>query len=181
YMVHASKIRRAGIPILTSHTIVRADGTEAVESAVIARVDPFWNLIPGSEKTVACDVICIAVGLSPLAELLWQAGCEMRYVNELGGHVPVRNRYLETSVPGIYVAGDLTGIEEASSALVEGQLAGLEAAATLGYQSEDYESKRQDLVEQLRQLRAGPEGDKIRESIALTLHGFSPKEVDHAV
>ena len=181
YMVHASKIRRAGVPILTSHTIVRADGTDAVESAVIAKVDPFWKVITGTEQTIPCDVICIAVGLSPLAELLWQAGCDMRYVKELGGHVPVRNEYLETTVPGLYIAGDLTGIEEASAAMVEGHLAGLEAAASLGFKTESYQEERQDCLEQLRQLRAGPAGEKIRQGVKLTLNQESGQEVDHAV
>ncbi|HPX93837.1 MAG TPA: FAD-dependent oxidoreductase [Bacillota bacterium] len=181
YLVHASKIRRAGVPILTSHTIVRADGKNSVESAVIAGVDRFWNIIPGTEETVACDVICIAAGLSPLAELLWQAGCAMRYVKELGGHVPVRNDRLETSVPGLYIAGDLTGIEEASAAMVEGRLAGLEAAASLGLKTDHYEEERLDCLEQLRQLRAGPAGEKIREGIVRTLLGPSGEEVDHAV
>ncbi|NLA95739.1 MAG: FAD-dependent oxidoreductase [Clostridiaceae bacterium] len=181
YMVHASKIRRAGVPILTSHTIVRADGTDAVESAVIAKVDPFWNVIAGTEQTIPCDVICIAVGLSPLAELLWQAGCDMLYVKELGGHVPVRNEYLETTVPGLYIAGDLTGIEEASAAMVEGHLAGLEAAASLGFMTESHQEERQDCLEQLRQLRAGPVGEKIRQGVKLTLNQESSREVNHAV
>lgn len=182
YIVHASKIRRAGVPILTSHTILRADGRQSVESAVIARVDSSWNPIPGTEETIPCDVICIAVGLSPLAELLWQAGCEMRYVRELGGHVPVRNERLETTVPGLYIAGDLTGIEEASAAMVEGHLAGLEAAASLGYKTESYEAERQDCMEQLRSLRAGPAGEKIRQGLSRTAAlPVSRPEVDHAV
>lgn len=162
YVVHASKIRRAGVPILTSHTIVRADGDGAVERAVIAEVDASWNIVPGTEKTIDCDVICISVGLSPLAELLWQAGCAMRYIRELGGHVPLRNESLETSVEGLYIAGDVTGIEEASAAMVEGHLAGLEAAASLGFKSPDYGHEREDCLLQLKQLRSGPTGEKIR-------------------
>lgn len=181
YLVHAGKIRRAGIPILTSHTIVRADGRESVESAVIAEVDPAWQVIPGTERKVPCDVICIAVGLSPLAELLWQAGCEMRYVKELGGHVPIRDERLETSVPGLFIAGDLTGIEEASAAMVEGQLAGLEAAASLGCELPDLEARRQDLRSQLEGLRAGPAGDKVQAGLLRTLAENGAKEVNHAV
>lgn len=173
YVVHASKIRRAGVPILTSHTIVRADGEGAVESAVIAEVDAAWNIVAGSERTIPCDVICISVGLSPLAELLWQAGCEMRYIRELGGHVPVRNESLETTVSGLYIAGDVTGIEEASAAMVEGHLAGLEAAASMGFRSPDYDHERKDCLEQLRQLRSGPQGEKIRV-------GLSRAEEQHA-
>ncbi len=162
YAVHASKIRRAGVPILTSHTILRADGIDAVESATIAQVRSDWSVIEGTEQTIDCDVICISVGLTPLAELLWQAGCEMRYIPALGGHVPLRNARLETSVKGIFVAGDVTGIEEASAAMVEGHLAGLEAAASLGFTSDAYEEERADCLSQLEGLRSGPTADKIR-------------------
>ncbi len=183
YLVHAGKIRRAGIPILTSHTIVRADGRDAVKSAVIAEVDSSWNILPGSEQRLACDVICISVGLSPLAELLWQAGCAMRYVKELGGHVPLRDERLESSVPGLYIAGDVTGIEEASAAMVEGHLAGLEAAASLGFKQANYLEERQDCLDQLRALRAGPAGNKVRAGLTRACSGNSPEgkqEVSHA-
>ena len=38
-----------------------------------------------------------------------------------------------TTVPGVYVAGDMTGVEEASTAMEEGKLAGIAAACSLGY------------------------------------------------
>ena len=41
-----------------------------------------------------------------------------------GGHVPVCDKYGATSVPGIYAAGDVSGIEEASSAMIEGRMSG---------------------------------------------------------
>lgn len=166
YAVHAGKVRRAGVPILTSHTILRADGQESVERATIARIDRTWNAIPGTERTIECDVICISVGLTPLAELLWQAGCEMRYIPALGGSVPLRNDCLETTVKGVYVAGDVTGIEEASAAMVEGHLAGLEAAASLGFKSDSYDAERKDCMEQLTALRSGPTAEKIRTGLA---------------
>ena len=39
YGVHASKVRRAGVPFYLGHTIVRAEGNEKVERAVIAELD----------------------------------------------------------------------------------------------------------------------------------------------
>ncbi len=161
YLVHASKVRRMGIPILTSHTIKYAHGKESVERATICELDSNWQSISGTEKDIDVDVICISVGLSPLAELLWHIGCEMKYVPQLGGHVPIRDENLETSVPGIFVAGDVGGIEEASSAMVEGRLAGLNAANSLKYFREDYDELRKDCIEQLNSLRAGPVGEKI--------------------
>lgn len=161
FLVHASKIRRAGVPILTSHTIKYAYGKDNVEKATIWELDESWKPIEGTEKDLDVDVICISVGLSPLAEFLWHAGCEMKYIPELGGHVPIRNENLETSVSGIFVAGDVGGIEEASSAMVEGRLAGICAAKSLGYEGDNFEELKQDYIDQLNSLRSGPVGEKI--------------------
>lgn len=161
YLVHASKIRRLGVPILTSYTIKEAHGKDWVEGATICKLDENWQMISGNEIDIDVDIICISVGLTPLADLLWQIGCEMKYIPELGGHVPIRDENLETSKKGIYIAGDVAGIEEASSAMVEGRLAGLCAANSLGYIIEDFEEEKQDLIEQLDSLRAGPTGEKI--------------------
>jgi NADPH-dependent 2,4-dienoyl-CoA reductase/sulfur reductase-like enzyme len=136
YKVHASKIRRAGIPILTSHTIREAKGKDFIESAVITGVESSagsFAPIQGSEMEIECDLICIAAGLQPFSELCWQLNLKMQYIGALGGFVPVHDKYLQTSVPDIYVAGDLAGIEEASTAMEEGRLAGKVVAWRLGY------------------------------------------------
>ncbi|MEG6511409.1 NAD(P)/FAD-dependent oxidoreductase [Desulforamulus ruminis] len=166
YWVHAAKVVRAGVPIYTRHTIQRAHGEREVTGATLVQLDDRWQPIPGTEKEMEADVICLSVGLSPLTELLWQAGCKMTFVPELGGNVPLRNEYLETSKSGIYVAGDVSGIEEASAAMMEGALAGLNAAASLGYSSDGLELERQNVLDQLAGLRSGPVGEKIRQGLA---------------
>lgn len=162
YLVHASKIQRAGIPVKTCYTILEAYGNGKVEGARIAKIDANWQPIPGTEEDIKCDTICLAVGLSPLTELCWQAGCEIAYIKELSGHVPITDDYLETTVPGLYVAGDVSGIEEASSAMVEGKLAGLSAAASLGYGADQASGLQKDAMSELDELRAGPMGERIR-------------------
>lgn len=166
YLVHASKIRRAGVPIYTGYTVKEAHGKDQLQGATICKLDENWNPIGGTEVDFDIDVMCIAVGLSPLGELLWQAGCEMKYVNELGGYVPLRNEDMETSIPGIFVAGDVGGVEEASSAMVEGYLAGINAAQSVGYTVYNIVEKKVELYHQLHALRSGPVGIKIREGIA---------------
>lgn len=159
YGVHASKVRRAGVPILTGHTILRADGVDNVSSATIAKLDEKWKPIPGTEQVLDVDTICLAVGLTPMAELAWMAGCDFVYVPSLGGHMPLHNENMETTVPGIYVAGDIAGIEEASTAMEEGRLAGLAAAESLGYKSETTEERKAGARKVLDQLRSGPFGE----------------------
>jgi sarcosine oxidase subunit alpha len=165
YLVHASKIRRMGIPIYTSHSVKYAHGDRKLEKVTLCRLDERWQPVAGSEFDVETDVLCISVGLSPLTELLWQVGCEMKYIPELGGYVPVRSKNLETTVPGIFIAGDAAGVEEASSAMVEGRLSGLCAAKALGHDAEDFEAQKKDCLEQLHALRSGHVGEKIRKGL----------------
>jgi len=160
YLVHAAKLRRAGVPILTSHTVAEARGADGVEEAVVVTIDDKWRPIAGTEKVFRVDLICIAVGLSPEADLCRMAGCRFRYIRELGGHVPIHDDRMETSVPGVYVAGDVSGIEEASTAMEEGRLAGLAAAESLGYLSEgEFDERAQVIRERLNSLRMGPFGE----------------------
>ena len=161
YLVHAAKLRRAGVPILTSHTVVRALGEETVRGAVVAQVDQSWQVIPGSEREVACDVICLAVGLTPLVDMMWQAGCEMKYVPALGGHVPVRDENMRASNPAVYVAGDAGGVEEASSAMISGEIAGISAATSLGFEVRGADARLSQLKADLAAIRSGPTGEKI--------------------
>jgi len=133
YWVHASKITRLGIPILTSHTIKEVTGDGKVEVATVGKVDSNYQIVSGTERNFDVDAVCIAVGLSPAAELAWMCGCEFMYIPELGGHVPVYNEDMETTVPGVYVAGDVAGVEEAATAMIDGAIAGLAAAESLGY------------------------------------------------
>lgn len=166
YLVHAAKIRRMGVPIYTSHTVVRAEGNGRLERAVIAEVDDHFAPVPGTERTVEADVMCISVGLTPLTELLAMAGCKMKYVPALGGSVPVRNADYETSVPGIFTSGDAAGIEEASSAMVEGRLAGLGAASRAGYEHPKKAELYASLRAQLAALRGNDVGKRILAGIA---------------
>lgn len=167
YWVHASKIRRLGVPILLRHTIVQAVGDQVINGAYIQGLDDSFKRI-GEPTKIDCDVICMAVGLSPTTELFWQAGCEMLYVPQLCGHVPYRDRSMRTSNPDIWVAGDASGIEEASAAMVEGRIAGFSAAKALGkdVRAENFD----EYWKRLDHLRAGEVGEKIRGGICQVLN-----------
>ena len=165
YGVHAGKIRRAGVPILVGHTIKRAYGDKKVDHVEIAAVDEKFQPIPGTEETYDADTVCLAVGLNPMTELLWMAGCEFCYIPAFGGHVPMHDEHMETTVPGVYVAGDVTGVEEASSAMEEGNLAGLAAAASLGLISKsEAELQSAEIQRRLDTLRSGAFGERRRAS-----------------
>jgi len=162
YNVHAAKLQRLGVPILISHTVKYATGKDFVTGAVIVKVNKKWQPIKGTEKKLKVDMICLAVGLTPLSELLYQAGCKIVYVPDLGGNVAWHDKNMQTSIPGIYVAGDASGIEEASTAMLEGRIAGAAAYQSL----KGVNLQAQEIIKlsktELDQIRQGPFGTRPR-------------------
>lgn len=167
YGVHGAKVARTGVPFYLSHTIVKAEGEDRVTGVVIAQVDEHFTPIPGTEKHFDVDTICLAVGLSPMSQLLKMAGCDMEDNPKKGGQVPVTDKYGETSLPGVFAAGDVSSIEEASSAMIEGRIAGITAAEYLGYMDSIESGQRvkghEEALEGLRQGMFAPKnrGKKI--------------------
>lgn len=162
YGVHAAKVRRAGVPFFLSHTIIRAEEeNNQVARAVIARLDDKWNPVPDTEKTFDVDTVCLAAGLRPLTELAWLSGLEHEFVPELGGWMPLHDENMESSVEGIYIAGDTAGVEEANTAMDEGRLAGIAMVQSLGHLGQvDAEKRKQEMRDRLVALRQGPFGEK---------------------
>jgi sarcosine oxidase subunit alpha len=173
YNVHAAKLCRCGVPIFTSHSIKEVYGTGKVEGAIIVAVDSSFKPIPGTKEDVSCDTVCIAVGLTPSIRLLEQIGAKTEFIPEAGGHVAIHDLSMQTSIQGVYVAGDSSGIEEASTAMIEGKLAGISAAASLGY-DKHAESLKQICRKALDGFRSGPFGLKpkvCKEKIACCWNG----------
>jgi len=192
YGVHAAKVARTGVPFYLSHTIVKAEGETEVTGVTIAQVDEKFQFIPGTEKHFDVDTICLAVGLSPMSQLLKMAGAKMEDNPRRGGQVPICDEYGRTSIPGVFVAGDVSGIEEASSAMIEGRMAGIVASEYLGYVDGDaMEKDLKELDKALDGLRQGmfaPKNrgkaiEKTEEGIDISLnllkHGFvSDEEIE---
>jgi len=84
----------------------------------------------------------------------------MVYVPELGGHVAWHNENMQTSICHIYLAGDVSGIEEASTAMLEGRVAGAHAAAQVLGSSHEAEQLIAESQAELCAIRKGPFGEK---------------------
>jgi NADPH-dependent 2,4-dienoyl-CoA reductase/sulfur reductase-like enzyme len=121
-------------PIWAHHGLVRIEGTEGVERAVVARLDDAWRPVAGTERSLDVDTVVLGYGLVPSPELADLAGCSLAYDSGRGGWIPVADseRLMATSSAGVFVAGDGAGIGGADVAEAEGRLAGLGAAAHLG-------------------------------------------------
>ncbi|HNS67729.1 MAG TPA: FAD-dependent oxidoreductase, partial [Mesotoga infera] len=163
YRVHADKVKRLGIPVLLNHTILKAIGEESVKGALITALDDRWKPVPGTERELVIDTICIAVGLTPSAELVAQAGGQLKYIPELGGYVPLHDGDMRTTIDRVFVAGDVSGIEEATTAMIEGRIAGLNIVKDI--KGECDETRLTDLKETLNRFRCGPTSSKIRSGL----------------
>ncbi len=161
YAVHSGKVKRAGVPVYLQTTVKEAVGRNELEGVVICKLDDKMQMIPGTEELIKADTVCVAVGLSPRIELASLSNCRMIYSGVLGGVVPWHNENMETSMNNVFVAGDLAGIEEASTALDEGRLAGVKVCERLSFLSKDEAgAKRAEISNRLRSLRQGAFGEK---------------------
>lgn len=125
-------IRAARVPLAFGWLVLRAEGDARVERVVVARCDDTWRPVPGTERALAVDALCVGYGFVPAIQLTRLLGCEHVYRPLAGGWVPAHDADMQTSVAGVYVAGEVAGIGGSGAALAEGTLAGLAAAARLG-------------------------------------------------
>lgn len=125
-------LRRHGIPLLYGYAIARAEGTDEVTGAVVVRVDRQWRPIAETERRFDVDTVCIGYGFLPSLELPRLLGCALRYDENQGGHIPVRDADLQSSVPGLFVVGDGAGVAGSAVAIEEGRIAGVIVARRLG-------------------------------------------------
>ncbi|MFE7311813.1 FAD-dependent oxidoreductase [Streptomyces sp. NPDC057555] len=127
---YAAELTRHRVTYRRGRTVVEARGAGRVEEVVTARLRPDWSVVPGSERSTAVDALCVSHGFSPQLELPVAAGCVLRGAvpgSPADRFVTVDGRQ-RTSVPGVFAAGEITGIAGAQAARAEGALAGWIAA-----------------------------------------------------
>lgn len=142
------------IPLQLRKAAVEIMGDSQVQSVKMANLTPEGKISPGSYQEIEVDCVCISGGLYPLAELAAAVGCEFAYLPELGGHVPVHSPLLETTQPGIFAAGNITGIEGAKVAMAQGELAGTVISTKLGLIRDNADQQIRQAQQQLKQIRA---------------------------
>ncbi|HSU07507.1 MAG TPA: FAD-dependent oxidoreductase [Acetobacteraceae bacterium] len=117
-------VRAHDIPIHAGHAVRGTLGgieLQGVRIAPLAAQDAAFD--------IACDTLIFALDLVPNVELFDLLGCAVSWRPELGGFVPDLDAEGRLSVPGIYAAGDCTGIT--SSVIADatlGEIAGRCAA-----------------------------------------------------
>ncbi|MEV6234962.1 FAD/NAD(P)-binding oxidoreductase [Saccharopolyspora shandongensis] len=114
------------VPYRTRTAVIAAHGDDCVREVVTSKVDSDWRPIPGTERRFEVDAVCVGHGFVPQLELALAARCRI-----VDGFVEV-DAAQRTSTPGVFAAGEATGIGGAELAAAEGVVAGLAAAVHVG-------------------------------------------------
>jgi NADPH-dependent 2,4-dienoyl-CoA reductase/sulfur reductase-like enzyme len=125
---YAALLARHRVHVHLRQAIVAAHGRDRLEAVTVARLDPEWNVIPGTERRLDCDTAAVGWGFVARLELALQAGCGTAPGPDGTPAVAV-DESGRSSVPGVLAAGELTGVGGADLALLDGALAGTAAAA----------------------------------------------------
>lgn len=112
-------LRAAGVPVHFGTALTRTTGTDQVEAAET------------TAGTIACDAIGLCYGFVPQSALPRMAGAQMVAAGPTGGWRATHDEWMRASVPGIHVAGEVTGVAGAEAARAGGTLAGLGIAQDL--------------------------------------------------
>lgn len=122
---YAARLLRHGVRTLARHTVVAAHGTDRLEAVTVAALGRDGRLRPGSTRRIPCDTLAVGHGMLPHTDLAETLGCTL---SNTAVRVDAEQR---TDVPGVWAAGEATGVGGAALALAEGHIAGRSAAARL--------------------------------------------------
>lgn len=128
------------------HAIIKATGSDHVERATIAKLDKNGDPIPGTEKEYEVDAVCLGYGLIPAFQLAASFNCQLSFDPRINWFTPKHDQTMATTTPNVFVAGDLTAIAGSKAALLEGEIAGLNAIHKLGAITDQELSERSSKV-----------------------------------
>ena len=173
------RVKTNHIPVFNSHIIQKVTGRHKAFNVTISQIGPDWKPMAGREREISADAIAVGYGLMPSIELTQTAGCEHRYDETLGYWRVVRNNRLETTVPGIFVAGDGVQVKGYEAAVNEGKLAGIEAAYQLGkVDQKDANRWLGSLEKKLKKMEAF---GKILDRVSTPKPGVLERVPDHTI
>ncbi|MCZ8042015.1 MAG: FAD-dependent oxidoreductase [Beijerinckiaceae bacterium] len=105
----AGRLKAGGTQLLTRHVVREATGRDHVEAALVSTVDTEGRAF-GPERSLACDGIVLAVGATPVIDLLDALGCRIAFQPERGGYAPLVDGDQRTSLRNVFAVGDAAGL-----------------------------------------------------------------------
>ncbi len=143
-------LRDFNIPLRKQKAVKSVKGDKRVEKVVTREIDDDLQPIPGTEEEIECDTVVLATGLIPYIEKLK----DLNVLTDPVTRGPVVNEYLETSIPGIFVAGNALTINDYVDYVADqGELAAEGASAYVENGSPGVPTESWKSVERGRNIR----------------------------
>ncbi|MBY8885381.1 NAD(P)/FAD-dependent oxidoreductase [Streptomyces sp. PTM05] len=128
---YAAALARHRVPYRTRTAVTRVHGDDSVRAVDLTALDHDGRPREATRTTVPADLVALGWGFTPSLDLLLTLGAATRLDGD--GSLVVRvDDGQRTTVPGLYAAGETTGIAGATQAVREGLLSGLAVTADLG-------------------------------------------------
>ncbi|WP_448502843.1 FAD-dependent oxidoreductase [Sphingomonas sp.] len=134
-------LRRARVPIRFATRLEAIEGQHAVTG------------VRTGTGSIACDTVGLCYGFVPQSALPRMVGAAMRAGGPAGGFATIADDWQQSSLPGLYVAGETTGVAGAAAAMAEGAIAGAAIARALGHAVPDPRGARRALAHHRRFAR----------------------------
>ncbi|MFI2369014.1 NAD(P)/FAD-dependent oxidoreductase [Streptomyces sp. NPDC018833] len=129
-LVHGAALLRHRVRLRPRSAVTEVHGTDRVEAVTVTRLDHDWRPVRGTGRRITCDALAVGHGLAPQIELATTLGCATHPLAD-GTVALALDGLQETSVRGLWAAGETGGVGGAELARTEGELAGIAAAARL--------------------------------------------------
>uniref|UniRef100_A0A7C4VR15 FAD-dependent oxidoreductase n=1 Tax=Desulfatirhabdium butyrativorans TaxID=340467 RepID=A0A7C4VR15_9BACT len=120
------------IPVYFRTVVHAAHGSDQLSAIDLRSIDSRWRLLPTSDAAISADILAVGYGIVPSCELSRRCGCLHVWDEHADCWKPLRDRWLETSVPGIWSVGDGAVVLGYDASWLEGRVAGIAASAFLG-------------------------------------------------
>ena len=123
-------LRKHGVKVLYNAPIQAICGTDRVAA------------VQHSGGEIACDAVGLCYGFVSQSSLPRMMSAKMRRAGPAGGWATLCDEWMQSSIPGLYVAGETTGVAGANAALASGKIAGFGIGAELGAINRDEAARR---------------------------------------
>jgi D-hydroxyproline dehydrogenase subunit alpha len=150
---YAAELARGRIRVRSGWVLTACSGPGRVEQALVSRAGPGWEA-RGPARALAVDAVAVSHGLVPLLDLSRALGCRDQQLEGYPAAAVAVGTAQETSVPGVFACGEVTGVGGAAKAEPEGTVAGAAAARHLGRLDEaGFRARAADAARQARGAR----------------------------
>ena len=115
---------RARVPFMQGAATTAFMGNDSVEQVRISKISPQGIPLPESHRDFDVDSAALGFGFEPSNEIARSLGCSHSFDSKANMLTANRDSFGRSSVPGVWIAGDSSGIAGAQVAMSEGVIAG---------------------------------------------------------